>query len=370
METEKMSTQFLSRLGNEVRQTLYHLTGWLELAAQDPLSESQEQYFACCRESADRLLRIANDLEELARAGAGIPNISPFSVREAIGEVAELMSLLAERNGLELRWTVDDRMPALIDGNRAMLQDILRRLTDNAIRFSDSGMVRISATATPVGLQGSMLEFAISDSGQGITEDVISDLDLPVSEPRLQGLGLRIVRKRVAEMGGNLWIESEAGTGSTIRFAIPVETSVEASSDTADRGNGNGQPPLRMLVVEDSDDSFRLFESYTRGQFHLISRARNGAEAFEMAKSGEFDFIVMDVNMPVMDGYTATRLIREWETKHGQTRIPILLLSADELEKQMRIGGAAGCSGYLTKPTNKTQVLAAIEFYATAPAGR
>ena len=122
--------------------------------------------------------------------------------------------------------------------------------------------------------------------------------------------------------------------------------------------------PLSLLIAEDSDDSFFLLQAYVANEGHQLTRALNGAQAVELAKSGKFNFVVMDVKMPVMDGYTATRLIREWETEQGRPRLPILLLSAEEAAVQMRVGANAGCSGYLTKPATKTQVLTALDFYA------
>src|SRR5262249_31974482 len=116
-----------------------------------------------------------------------------------------------------------------------------------------------------------------------------------------------------------------------------------------------------------SDESFLLIQAYTQSEGHQVLRALNGAEAVEMAKAVDYDFVVMDANMPVMDGYTATGLIREWETKTGRTRRPILILSADDSETQMRNGAAVGCSGYLTKPTTKAKVLTALAYY-TSPA--
>ena len=119
-----------------------------------------------------------------------------------------------------------------------------------------------------------------------------------------------------------------------------------------------------LLIAEDSDDSFFLLQAYVAKEGHQLTRALNGAQAVEMVKAGQYDFVVMDVKMPVMDGYTATRLIREWETEQGRARLPILLLSAEEAAVQMRTGAIAGCSGYLTKPATKAQVLTALQFYA------
>jgi CheY-like chemotaxis protein len=123
--------------------------------------------------------------------------------------------------------------------------------------------------------------------------------------------------------------------------------------------------PLKLLVAEDSNDSFNLFQVYVRGEGHTVSRAFTGAEAVDMVKTNEYDLVMMDVDMPVMDGYTATRTIREWETRQGRTRIPIVLLSAESAQRQRRIGASIGCSGYLTKPAPREAVLRALSYFSS-----
>ncbi len=354
------------RLGSEVRQGLHHILGLIEIASEEPLSTSQAHSLDHCREAADQLRRTAEDLTELAR-GEGFAGVSAaFNPAGAIGEIAGLMGTLAGRKGLSFHWTAEG-LPARVQGDKPLLQDILRRLLDNAIRFTASGTVRLSAAGSAGPAASMVLTFEISDTGAGIPPEIIEDLDADVIQPRTQGLSLRILHKRVAALNGTISIAPNSPQGTTVRVSLPVAL-VEADPDRAfGAANGSSNPPLRLLVAEDNDNSFRLFMSYVKAAGHSVSRVLDGAAAVEMAKHGNYDLIVMDVNMPHLDGYAATRQIREWETEEELERLPILLLSADDSERQVRLGGAAGCSGHLTKPTTKAQVLAALNYYAQSP---
>ena len=349
------------RLGNEVRQGLHHILGLMELVAEEQI------YLDRCREAADQLQRTAGDLAELARPSGPPTRANTFNASDAIGEIACLMGALAERKGLSLTYSADPKFAVRVVGDEYVLQDMIRRLLDNAIRFTTAGSIHFKACCTGMRGDYAIFTFEISDTGPGIPQDVLNDFEADVSEPRMQGLSLRILRKRLKESNGQISIVPNSPHGATIRLSLPV-TIVEAKpDDVAANVPGCSLSSLKLLIAEDSDDSFLLFKSYVKAEGHQVARALNGAQAVEMAKDGDYDFIVMDVNMPRVDGYSATRQIREWETEQRRPRLPILLLSADDLERQVRIGGAAGCSGYLSKPTSKAQVLAALNYYSNAP---
>ena len=361
-----MEALFL-RLGNEVRQGIHHMMGLVELAAEEPFTESQLNYLNRCREAANELLRTASDLAELARPEGFIAASATFSAYHAIGEIAGLMGALAERKDLSFHWTADACLAARLPGDKYLLQDMLRRVLDNAIRFTASGSVCLSAVCSTVRAESAVLTFEISDTGEGVPPNVLKDFDVDVSQSQIQGLSLRILRKRLAGLNGTISVVPNSPQGSVVRLSLPVTFATANPDEPSPAVTGASLSTLRLLVAEDSDASFLLFKSYVKTGGHRVSRALNGVEAVEMAKCGDYDFIVMDVNMPRMDGYSATRQIREWETEQGRTHLPILLLSADDLERQTRFGGAAGCSGYLTKPTTKTQVVAALNYYARTP---
>jgi CheY-like chemotaxis protein len=339
------------------------MLGLMGLAADEQLSENQVRYLAQCREAADQLLRMADDLAELARPEGSIAGSAAFDTLEAIEELAGLMGTLAVRNGLAFHWSAEPGVPTRVLGDKYLLQDMLRRLLDNAIRYTASGSIRLSVGCSAAGAESTVLTFEISDTGAGMPDEILEVFDTDVSQPSIRGLSLRIVRKRLAGLNGTIAITPNTPHGTVVRVSLPVVFAAANSDASSTVAYDVSSPPLRLLVAEDSDDSFFLFMSYVKVKGHQVSRALNGAQAVDMAMRGDYDFIVMDVNMPGVDGYSATRLIREWETEQGRTRLPILLLSADNLERQVRIGGAAGCSGYLTKPTTKAQVLAALSFY-------
>lgn len=370
----------LLRLGVEVRQSLHHMLGLLEMASEEPLSETQSQSLIRCREAGDQLLRTANDLAELARPEtiaeiAATSGGAAYSPAEAVREVAGLMQTLAERKGLSFKLTIKSGVPARIVGEKSQLHDMLHRLLDNAIRYTAAGSVHLSVACSPVagcspGSAGSaVLTFEISDTGAGTPHELVEDFDAGAGDPGTPGLSLRILRKRLAHWGGAISIAPNWPQGTTVHVSLPVEPAPVSREEEglAERPPSNSPLRLRILVAEDSDDSFFVFMSYVKEEGHAVARARNGVEALEMAKRGDYDFIVMDVNMPGLDGYAATRLIREWETERGRAHVPVLLLSADDLGRQVRLGAAAGCSGYLTKPTTKGRLLAALNYYAFGP---
>jgi len=366
--------RFLNRLAGDVRQTLHHLQGLIELTLEEPVSDSQRQHLAHCRATADKLLRTANDLSELARPSAPPSSASPFDMAAMANEIGYLMSLLAARKNLDLTWQVDSSVPAVIVADRDLIEDILRRLLDNAIGCTATGSVRFSLTIETRS-DAPLLLLEVSDTGSGMPEQALLALRSPSTDLEIEGLSLSIIRKRLDEMKGELEVPSTSPQGTTLRLRFPMgvasEEPVRADTSTLTLQHGFADAtPLNLLVAEDSNDSFAVFQAFVKGQGHRVARASDGAQAVDMVKSGQFDLIVMDVNMPIMDGYTATRAIRDWETSQGRHRLPIVLLSADDAARQVRMGAAAGCSGYLTKPATKSQVLKALKFYSAPQAAR
>jgi CheY-like chemotaxis protein len=285
-----------------------------------------------------------------------------------VDEVAQVMQLIAGRKGLEFHLSVDPSVPDFVFAERDTIQDMLRRLLDNSIRFTTRGAVSLTATAARLKESESvLLSFEVRDTGPGIPAALLDEFHGPAGSIRT-GLGLSIVQKRLADMHGELTAGSSPSEGAAVRIALPVQ--VAPSAPVAERrdchipARPDATAPLKLLVAEDSNDSFDLFELYVQPDGHRVSRAFNGMEALEMAKANEYDLIVMDIDMPVMDGYTATRMIREWETEQRRTRIPILMLSAESAARQRRVGASAGCSGYLTKPVPRDEVLRALQYFS------
>lgn len=360
----------LLRLATEIRETLHQILGSIELAAEPSLSKAQTDHLSRCCVSIDQLLRTANDISELALPEPAPSSPAPFRVTDVTDAVTELLGPRAARKGLELRCSVDPAVPRYVVADRRLVESVLYRIVDNSIKFTESGGITVSAKAAVTGSGSAVVHFEVLDTGPGIPKEIEDGLALPFESSQSRGLGLRVIGKRLAGIGGALDIVSSTSRGTTISITVPVTITGFSSLTNADESAADdpGAPALKLLVAEDSDESFAVFQTYVQPEGHWVSRARNGVEAVEMVKTGEFDIVVMDVNMPAMDGYTATQAIRDWETQGGRVRLPIVLLSADDANRQARMGASVGCSGYLTKPIPKRDLLRALRHYAGAQA--
>ncbi|MBL8227558.1 MAG: response regulator [Bryobacterales bacterium] len=351
----------LHRLGTGVRETLHNLMGLVELAMQEPLTAAQAEHLSQCRTLSDRLLRVANDVAELATPydwPAGEPAVSLATMVEELSRIAQAR---AEHRGLIFRLHVDGNVPAdaVVDG--FLVPDMIHRLLENSLHAAQSGCVQLRVCKEPMAGASDSLLFEVADSGTGFPPGICSGGRVPMSLEQNRGLGLAVVRRRAEGLGGSFRIASSSPEGAVVQLRIPLR---QAQTQIAPRPHQSAMP-LRVLVVEDCDESYLLFQTYLSGSGHEIVREVDGARAVGRCQHEVFNLVVMDVNMPVMDGYTATRAIRDWETVHARTRVPIVLLSADDPSRQKRLGAAAGCSGYLTKPIPKADLLAALDYYAT-----
>lgn len=361
--------QMSLRFATEVRHSLHGMLGFLELAIEEPLSVRQAAYLERCRSGADRLLRIASDLWELSQPDIPPAVRSTFEARTAVEEVIDLVRGLAEHKGLTLECACAAGCEVRIEGPAAMMQDNLRRILDNAILYSERGTIRASASVR-LTEDSAAVVFEVADKGPGIPEDILAIVRADDDRLPELGLSLAVVRERMKKMKGEFSVESTPA-GTTVRLVMPA--SPVRIGETGVRAGAKAPPtsPLRILVVEDSDDGYFVFQGYTSDEGHQLTRAYDGAQAVEMAKTGEYDLIVMDANMPVMNGYAATQAIREWESHTGRfARMPILLFSADDPMKQSKLGGAAGCSAYLAKPATKAEVVKALKYFAPLEASR
>jgi len=362
--------QLIAKLENDAKNELHSVMGMLELIAEGPLSQLQYDYLRSCRSSADRLLRKIQNVSEYVGPENEKFQTCEFDLQEVAAGVTSLMEMQAQRKGLRLTYETRLSTPRRFAGERDRIQDILFRLLDNAIRFTEHGQVQLIATDAPQVSTSIAVQFEVCDTGPGISEDTIARVSNPPSEFLAgHGLGLPIVRKLVLAMGGELSIGSREGGGSCVSVSLPLKV---VSASTVPRATESGRvegdqgsaAPLNILVAEDSDDSYFVLESYLRGQHYQLTRAVDGTRAIELFKTGHFDLVMMDVHMPGTDGYSATRAIREWETGGTRARVPIVILSSDSPRTQIQNGARLGCSGYLTKPVSKVTLLKVLRRYA------
>jgi len=257
----------------------------MELMSEQPFSQRQTAQLSQCGESLHGLLRVANDCSELVDFTSTGERSCAFSVADLLGEFGDLVGVRAARKGLHLRWSVDRGVPSLVLGYRAVLEAALYRLVDNSLEFTAEGGIAITSRMRKRDIQFGELAIEISDTGPGLPEDALRDFQYGQVESQAIGLGLRLARKQLIAIGGGIEVVSTGERGTTLAIIFPVtlpagDTVVEPLLD--DR---SPHALLRLLVAEDSDDSFAVFESFVQDEGHEVTRALNGAEAVEMFKS-------------------------------------------------------------------------------------
>jgi CheY-like chemotaxis protein len=356
--------RMIAKLERDARNEIHSIMGMLELVADGPLTDLQYQHLRACRSSAHHLLRSVQNIYQLICAETSEPTLSNFDLQHFVADIVGLMEDLAKREGLSFKVEIRAGTPARVTGDRHRLENILVRLIDNAIKFTDKGWIQLIVAKCENYSDSSCIEFIVCDSGRGIPQDTITRvLDPAALELGDNGLGIAIVHQLVSAIGGELSISPQDGGGSRVTVSLPFATlddpasPIPSDADHTQRQTGEPVRPLNILIAEDSEQSYYVIESYLDGQGYRLTRAQNGASAVEKFKNGGYDLVLMDVHMPVMDGYAATRAIREWETTDGRARVPIVVLSSDSAEIQRENGAKAGCSGYITKPASKAAVL-------------
>lgn len=359
--------QLAAKLENDARNELHSVMGMLSLIAEGPLTETQYGYLRACRTGADHLLRTIQNFSEFLSPEKEPAHIAPFDLKEAIANVTSWIETLAQRKGLGFTFEAHLDAARWVAGDRERIQDILFRVLDNAVRFTDQGHVQLTATEVPHVPTGIMVHLDVCDTGPGIPAEIIAWVSSPCWENLVQnGLGLPIARKLALSMGGQLTIGSREGGGSRVIVSLPLAPASPVPSATeASHADGKSGPPtpMNILVAEDSDDSYFVLASYLTGQPFQLTRALDGVSAVELFKNGLFDLVLMDVHMPGADGYSVTRAIREWETTGARARVPIVILSSDSPKTQIQSGAKVGCSGYLTKPVTKAALLEVLRRY-------
>lgn len=371
----RAKSEFLADLSHEIRTPLNTVIGAADLLSETSLAGAQREYVDILRRSAQALLALVNDVLDLSKIEAGGLDLEriPFSLDQLVTGVIELLRASAAQKGLSLRADIPPdigAVPVIGDPNR--LQQILINLASNAIKFTPQGGVTIAVVREP---DSSFYRFSVSDTGIGIPGDHLSSIfenfrQLDASVARLYGgtgLGLGIARKLVELMRGRIWVESEVGRGSRFHFTVQLErapirvdTGSVASPSAA---TSDHRQSARILLADDSEDNRMLVGFYLKGSPYELDMADNGEVAFRKFQAGSYDLVIMDLQMPVLDGYQAVRKIRRWETEQDRPPTPIIALTAYAIDEKFERSLEGGCSGFLTKPIKRDRLLSAIRTY-------
>jgi PAS domain S-box-containing protein len=374
-------SDFLASMSHEIRTPMNAIIGIADLLAKTALSPEQDKYVQIFRRAGDNLLNLINDILDLSKVEASQLELerTGFSLTDLLDKVKEMVAVRAQEKGLALVCEAAPNVPGDLIGDPTRLRQVLLNLLGNAIKFTESGEVSLRVTPDADSPVPGALRFTISDTGIGIPREKLGAVferftQADSSTTRRyggSGLGLTISKRLVELMGGRIWVESEAGKGSVFSFAVPLEIWAGATRRAAapvGAGTEPALPALHILLVEDSPDNRTITVAYLRDTPYRVEIAENGAIAYQKFTAGHFDLVLMDRQMPVMDGLTATRAIREWEQASHRPPTPIIALTASALKGDQEKCMAAGCTAYLTKPIKQDVLLQAIREHSAAAA--
>jgi len=374
-------SDFLASMSHEIRTPMNAIIGIADLLAKTPLSPEQDKYVQIFRRAGDNLLHLVNDILDLSKVEASQLELEQtrFSLTDLLGKVAEMVAIRAQEKGLAPVCEMAPDVPRDLTGDPSRLRQVLLNLLGNAVKFTESGEVSLRVTTDDAASGSNMLRFTISDTGIGIPQEKLGAVferftQADSSTTRRyggSGLGLTISKRLVELMGGRITVESGVGRGSVFAFSVPLELWA-GSTRHADESIGVNPelplPALHILLVEDSPDNRTITTAYLRETPYRLDVAENGAIALAKFVAGNYDLVLMDRQMPVMDGLTATRAIREWEQQRHSPPTPIIALTASALKGDQEKFVAAGCTAYLTKPIKQDVLLRAIKEHSLAPA--
>lgn len=358
---------FLASMSHEIRTPMNGVLGMLQLLQTTPLTPEQQGLIRTAEQSATATLQIIGDILDLSKVEAGKVELEslPFDLRDLLGEVWASLNMKASTKGLLLRLVVTEDVPTWVAGDAGRLRQILNNLIGNAIKFTEEGSVtlHVSRRPSPPDSKSADIEFSIRDTGIGIAKDAQDRLFAPFSQADTSttrrfggtGLGLAISRSLVELMNGHIGVSSEEGKGSDFRFHVQLALASEggasepvlAAAEEPERFEG------RALVVEDNTVGQRVAQLMLERLGLVVDIAKNGVEALERAGSTEYGLILMDCQMPVMDGFAATRELRRREREGGRGHVPVIALTANVQPSDVEACLESGMDAYLSKPVRK-----------------
>lgn len=352
--------QFIACVSHEIRTPMNAVVGFIDLLSKTSLDQSQQEYLWSLKHSSDRLLKIVNDLLEIKRIQAGKIEFvtAPFSLTNVLKQQISIFSNQANSKGIELRYAIDNSVPDALLGDEARLGQILQNLISNSIKYTEQGHVLIKVTSEKSDLNHVKLRFMVSDTGVGIPEnklpgifDTYQQVDTKRDSFKGSGLGLAIFKNLVELQGGTVDVESLSGQGTTFSFILNFVIDQESAAAKTEMDAGqvlHNLGPISLLLIDDDAMNIYIATKFLEEFDNInITTADDGKKALNEFSQRDYDIIMTDINMPVMDGYELTRHIRENFAKPKSDTVIVALTAELTPHEKLRM---AGIDYYLMKP--------------------
>lgn len=382
----KLKSNFLANMSHEIRTPLNTIVGIIDLLQASDFDPEHKQNIEVLKNSSYQLLGITRNILDIVRLEKGNEQLNNEYVN-----LHQLIQTMVNQTDLRnkeliLNYVIDPLIANKVFTDQEKLREVLTQLIDNAIKFTPKGSIKIVAQLISTSQNKKEIKFTVEDTGIGISKDnlkTIFDIFYQVNsnyDKQYQGvgIGLTLVKRIVDLFDGKLFVKSDIGKGTTIGFTIPYnpkeineehlerpikrqnwsqkKLNVVEANHVVEETRITQKESLSILLVDDSDDNRFLIHTYLKKMKVTIDDAENGEIAVEKFKEKGYDLVLMDIQMPIMDGLTATRLIREYEREKGMNETTIIALTAYSFKEDLDKTLDAGCSGYLTKPVKKSKI--------------